>query len=192
MSAPPGSAARREWAFKRTRRRCAAAAGNKLIEAMLENAGQPKLGLIGNGPEYSMFESLLINTALYVESEDGWIFSSPQNTDEGIYHAWKAIEGFCRSAKDAPKNVSLLYDELEAPPYGAKKVIILVLLLSVLLYHNEYVSVYIDETFIPVLGPEHFELLVKKPERFAVKYFEIMEVKVEVLTQVYQIFCDNQ
>ncbi len=162
-------------------------ARNKLIEAMLENAGQPRLGLIGNGPEYSMFESLLINTGLYVESEDGWIFSSPPNTDVGIYHVWKAIEGFCRSAKDAPKNISLLYDELEAPPYGAKKGIIPVLLLSVLLYHNEYVSIYIDGTFIPILGPEHFELLVKKPERFTVKYFEIMGVRAEVFRELGKI-----
>ena len=164
-----------------------AAARNKLIEAMLENAGQPRLGLIGNGPEYSMFESLLINTGLYVESEDGWIFSSPPNTDDGIYHVWKAVEGFCKSAKDAPRNISLLYDELEAPPYGAKKGIIPVLLLSVLLYHNEYVSVYIDGTFIPVLGAEHFELLVKKPERFAVKYFEIMGVRAEVFRELGKI-----
>jgi len=164
-----------------------AAARNKLIEAMLENAGQPRLGLIGNGPEYSMFESLLINTGLYAESEDGWIFSSPPNTDDGIYHVWKAIEGFCRSAKDAQRNISLLYDELEAPPYGAKKGIIPVLFLSVLLYHNEYISVYIDGTFIPLLGTEHFELLVKKPERFAVKYFEILGVRAEVFRELGKI-----
>jgi len=164
-----------------------AAARNKLIEAMLENAGQPRLGFIGNGPEYSMFESLLINTELYAESEDGWIFSNPPNTDDGIYHVWKAIEGFCRSAKDVPRNINLLYDELEAPPYGAKKGIIPILLLSALLYHNEYVSVYIDGTFIPVLGTEHFELLVKKPERFAVKYFEILGVRAEVFRELGKI-----
>ena len=163
------------------------AARNKLIEAMLENAGQPRLGLTGNGPEYSMFQSLLINTGLYAESEDGWIFSNPPKTDDGIYHVWKAIEGFCKSAKDAPRNISLLYDELEAPPYGAKKGIIPVLFLSVLLYHNEYVSVYIDGTFIPVLGTEHFELLVKKAERFAVKYFEILGVRAEVFRELGKI-----
>ena len=114
------------------------------------------------------------------------LFRSP-NTDDGICHVWKAIEGFCRSTKDAPRNISLLYDELEAPPYGAKKGIIPVLLLSVLLYHNEYVSIYIDGTFIPILGTEHFELLVKKPERFAVKYFEILGVRAEVFRELGKI-----
>ena len=51
-----------------------ASARNKLLTAMLENAGQPRLGIVGNGPEYSMFESVLIQTGLYVESEDGWVF----------------------------------------------------------------------------------------------------------------------
>jgi len=38
-------------------------------------------------------------------------------------------------------------------------------LLAVLLQHVNDVSVYRDGTFIPVLGAEHFELLVKDPSR---------------------------
>jgi len=164
-----------------------ASARNKLINAMLENNGQPRLGIVGNGPEYSMFESVLRQTGQYVESEDGWIFSIPPKTNEGVYHIWRAIENFCKSAKIKPKDISLLYDELEAPPYGTKKGIIPVLMLAVLLYHNEYVSVYIDGSFIPVLGPEHLELLVKRPERFAVKYFELSGVRAEIFKELGKI-----
>ena len=137
-------------------------ARNRLLAAMLENAGEPRLGIVGNGPEYSVFESVLIQTGLYVESEEGWLFSRPPKNDDGIYHIWVAIEDFCKGACKGPKNISILYDLLEKPPYGAKQGIIPVLLLSVLIYHSEYVSVYQDGTFIPVIGPEHLELLVKK------------------------------
>ena len=147
-----------------------ASARNKLMAAMLENTGKPKVGIIGNGPEYSMFESVLIQTGLYVESEDGWVFSKPPNSDDGIYHVWLAIEDFCKEACKDPKNICVLYDLLEKPPYGAKQGIIPVLLLSVLMYHNEYVSVYLDGTFVPVLGPEHLELLVKKPDCLSLPY----------------------
>jgi len=169
-----------------------ASARNKLIVAMLENAGQPRLGIVGNGPEYSMFESVLRQTGLYVESEGGWIFSRPPRNNEGIYYIWKAIEDFCREAKSEPRNITYLYDLLEAPPYGVKKGVIPVLLLAVLLYHNEYVSVYIDGSFIPVLGSEHFELLIKKPERFSVKYFEVSGLRAEIFHELGKILSSER
>lgn len=169
-----------------------ATARNKLINAMIENAGEPRLGIVGNGPEYSMFESVLIQTGLYVESDGGWVYSRPPRNNGGIYDAWIAIENFCKSAEIEPKNIGLLYDLLEAPPYGVKKGIIPVLLLSVLLYHNEFLSIYVDGSFIPVLGPEHFELLVKKSERFAVKYFEVSGVRAAIFRELGEILSGNR
>jgi len=169
-----------------------ASARNKLLAAMLENAGQPRIGIVGNGPEYSMFESVLIQTGLYVELEDGWVFSRPPENDDGIYHIWVAIEDFCKGACKEPKNISILYDLLAKPPYGAKQGILPVLLLSVLIYHSEYVSVYQDGTFIPVLGTEHFELLVKKPERFSVKYFEVSGLRAEIFHELGKILSSDR
>ena len=169
-----------------------ASARNKLLTAMLENNGQPRLGIVGNGPEYSMFESVLIQTGLYIKSDDDWIFSRPLNNDEGIYHIWIAIEDFCKGARKEPKRISILYDLLEKPPYGAKQGIIPVLLLSVLMYHNEYVSIYLDGTFVPVLGPEHLELLVKKPERFSVKYFEVSGLRAEIFYELGKVLSSAQ
>jgi len=169
-----------------------ASARNKLLAAMLENSGQPRLGIIGNGPEFSMFESVLIQTGLYVESDDGWIFSRPPKNDEGIYHIWVAIEDFCKEACKEPKSINLLHDLLEKPPYGAKQGIMPVLLLSVLMYHNEYVSVYLDGTFVPVLGSEHLELLVKKPERFSVKYFEVSGLRAEIFHELGKILSSGK
>jgi hypothetical protein len=169
-----------------------ASARNKLLAAMVANAGQPRLGIVGNGPEYSMFESVLIQTGLYVESEDGWVFSRPPENDDGIYHIWVAIEDFCKGASKEPRKINILYDLLEKPPYGAKQGIMPVLLLSVLIYHSEYVSVYQDGTFIPVLGPEHLELIVKKPERFSVKYFEVSGLRAEIFHELGKILSSDR
>jgi hypothetical protein len=159
---------------------------------MLENVGRPRLGIEGSGPEFSMFESVLIKTRLYVETNDCWEFSRPEKNNQGLYHVWVAIEDFCKKACKEPTNISLLYDLLEKPPYGAKKGIIPVLLLSVLIYHSEYVSVYLDGTFIPILGPEHFELLVKKPERFSVKYFEVSGLRTEIFHELGKILISDK
>ena len=169
-----------------------ASARNKLLNAMLENVGQPRLGIEGNGPEYSIFESVLIQTGLYVKSEDGWVFAKPQNKNNGVYYVWMAIEDFCKSTKTVPKKINLLYDLLEDPPYGVKKGIIPVLLLAVLMYHSEDMSVYHDGTFIPILGPEHFELLVKKPDRFSVKYFEVSGLRAEIFHELGKILSSDR
>ena len=69
----------------------------------------------------------------------------------------------------------ILYGQLIAIP---------VLLAAVLLYHVDDVGVYKDETFIPILGAEHFELLVKDASRFAVKYFEIAGLRSQVFKEL--------
>jgi len=164
-----------------------AAARRKLIEAMLENEGQERLGLTGYGPECSMFESLIRQTGLYVEQDGEWTFSTPVK-DCGIDHVWKAIEEFCKSATESPINIEMLYHKLENPPYGVKKGVVPALLLSVLLYHNDDVSVYMDGTFIPVLGPEHFELFARKPGRFSVKHFKISGLRAQIFNELEGIF----
>lgn len=69
----------------------------------------------------------------------------------------------------------ILYGQLIAIP---------VLLAAVLLYHVDDVGVYKDGTFIPILGAEHFELLVKDASRFAVKYFEITGLRSQVFKEL--------
>lgn len=169
-----------------------AAARHKLITAMIVNEGQERLGIVGNGPEYSMFESMLSNTGLYREDLNGWSFCSPPEDNHSISKAWGAIEAFCKSATDKPKNLSRLYEELSKPPYGIKNGPIPVLLLSILQYYSEYISIYLDGNFIPVLGTEHFELFYRKPERFAVKYFNITGLKARLFHELEGIFSINK
>ncbi len=166
------------------------AARRTLIEAMLQNAGQKRLGITGNGPEYSLFESLLRETGIYRKQGGNWCFSPPSK-ESGVYKAWKAIERFCMSATDSPVEITSLYNELEAPPHGVKKGIIPILLLTVLLYHDDSISVYMNGTFIPILGIEHFELFFRKPERFAVKYFRMSGLRAKIFKELEGVLSAN-
>ena len=42
------------------------------------------------------------------------------------------------------------------------------------------------------LGPEHFELLVKKPERFSVKYFEVSGLRAEIFHELGKILSSDR
>lgn len=94
---------------------------------------------------------------------------------------------FCLGATDTPQSIGDLYQTLNAPPYGMKSGTIPVLLAAVLLHYSDEVSVYKEGTFIPVLGPEHFELLVKDPARFAVKHIDVTGVRSQVFRELEAI-----
>ncbi len=132
-----------------------------LIEAMLDRSAIARLGLEGNGPEVSMYLSMLGETGIHRLEEGDRGFYPPLKNE--VLSVWMAIEDFCVQAKEKPQTLDQLYQCLEAPPFGVKFGTIPVLLAAVLLHHVNDVSVYRDGTFIPVLGAEHFELLVKDP-----------------------------
>ncbi|GLV54353.1 hypothetical protein KDH_12010 [Dictyobacter sp. S3.2.2.5] len=159
-----------------------AKARRELLEAMLRNAHLERLGLEGNGPETSIYLSLLNHSGIHRYSDGQWSFAEPK--EPTILGVWKAIEQFCLDARTKPETLDQLYAILEAPPYGMKKGAIPLLLAAVLLYHKDDVSVYQDGTFIPLLGAEHFELLVKQPGRFAVKHFEIAGLRTQVFKEL--------
>ena len=163
-----------------------AKARRELIEALIEHCDQEKLGLEGYGPEVTMYYSLLGETKIHRE-EDGYWDIYPSEQSSGVWTLWQAIDDFCLAAKEKPRTLEELYKTLANPPYGIKQGMIPILIAAVLLYHLDDVGVYQDGTFIPILGVEHFELLLKDPARFAVKSFEIMGLRSQVFKELEAI-----
>ncbi len=163
-----------------------AKARRELIEAMIEFQDQQRLGRTGYGPEVSIYYSLLQETGIHRLDSDEWGFYQPES-DSKIWTLWEAIENFCLDATDKTQTLDLLYRRLEEPPYGVKSGAIPVILAAILLYHVDDVGVYQDGTFIPILGSHHFELLVKDPSRFGVKYFEVVGIRSQVFKELEAI-----
>ncbi|WP_066379592.1 MULTISPECIES: hypothetical protein [unclassified Anabaena] len=166
-------------------------ARRELIQAMLEHQHQEKLALEGYGPEVSMYYSLLQETGIHRQEDDVWDFYPPLEKS-GLNSLWEAVENFCLSATEKSQSFDLLYQHLAVPPYGIKQGAVPVILAAVLLYHADDLGLYQDGTFIPVLGTEHFELLVKYPERFAVKYFAVVGLRAEVFKELETILRNPQ
>ncbi|MCA6573102.1 MAG: hypothetical protein IM536_03480 [Pseudanabaena sp. M34BS1SP1A06MG] len=156
-----------------------------LIQAMLDHSDRPQLGLTGNSPEVSIYTSVLSETKIHRQEDESLGFYAP--TYPPIQPVWEAIENFCLESLEKPRTIDQLYAILDAPPYGVKRGVIPILLAAVWLHHMDDVSVYKDGTFIPVLGSEHFELLVKHPQRFAVKHFEIMGLRSQVFRELENV-----
>ena len=153
---------------------------------MVEHPNEERLALEGYGPEVSMYFSLLKETKIHRE-EDGYWDIYPPAKESLVWTLWEAIETFCLDAKEKPETLDKLYQLLNAPPYGMKEGAIPVLLAAILLHYMDDIGVYKDGTFIPVLGVEHFELLVKDPSRFAVKNFEVIGLRSQVFKELEAI-----
>jgi hypothetical protein len=152
-----------------------------LLKALLENSELERLGLVGYGPETSIYESVLHLTGIHRQENGIWGIHPPIRD---IVPVWSAIVDFCKSASEQSQSLSILYDRLESPPYGMKRGLIPLLLATVLVYYNDEVSIYKDGVFIPVLGDHHFELLVRNPQSFSVRYFEIIGVRSQVFHEL--------
>lgn len=169
-----------------------ARARRELIEALLIDWSKPRLGLSGDGPEVSMYASVLLDTGIHRQTQEdvavsevgspSWMIGPP--TRDSVSAVWSAIETFCLEATSEARSIDQLYAFLEAPPFGTKRGIIPVLLAAVLVYHSDDVSVYRDGTFLPTLGAEQFELLVKHPARFAVKHFTLAGLRLELFREL--------
>lgn len=176
---------RNELINRRTLTSQGARARRELIEAMLQRGNESRLGLKGDGPEVSMYESVLGRSGIHQRVGAGWGFGPPE--EPGLKSAWEAIEEFCIAASSGPRTVEHLIATVEAPPYGIREGAIPVLLAAVLLYHADDISVYREGTFLPVLGVEHFELLVKQPAKFSVKSFALRGFRLDVFRELEQV-----
>lgn len=163
----------------------AARARRELIDALINQTDQERLGIKGDGPEYSMYSAALLRTGIHREIDGEWMVAPP--TDEGVAEAWAAIERFCLEANDSLRSLDELHAILDAPPYGIKRGFVPVLLAAVLLYHADDVTVYRDGTFMPLLGAEQFEVLVKQPSLFAVKHFELKGLGPELFQRIQEV-----
>lgn len=162
-----------------------ARAQREVLAALLTNPHVERLGIDGTGPDYSIYSSLLQNTGIHRVEDGEWVITRPNTT--ALIPLWDAIEEFCVSAKDQIRPIADLYEILQAPPYGVRAGVIPIFLAAVLLYHADDVSVYQDGSFLPAVGPAHFELLVKRPERFAVKYFELSGIRWDVFRELESV-----
>jgi hypothetical protein len=170
-----------------------AAAQRKLIEAAIEFSAFPQLNLEGYGPEVSIYHSVFGITGIHRPSPDGkeqWGFYPPDistTAGKGIAEVWQAAENFCLSVIDSQQSLDLLYRELAQPPYGVRSSIIPLLIIAILMYRIDDVSLYKDGVFVPILIPEHFELLVRDPSRYSVKYIEVVGLRAEVFKELEAI-----
>ena len=147
-----------------------AKARGEIVERLLKYRDNAVEHFSGNGPEVSIFRTL-------TEKKYG----------AGLKPARKAIEDFANKAKEA-KPLGELFSRLSEPPYGIRLGVIPLLLVQYLLDNEETVSLYQDGSFIPEITPELLDILVRRPERFALKKFVVSGLEAEYFEELVKAY----
>jgi hypothetical protein len=152
----------------------AAAARRNLIEAMIERHDHDRLGIEGDPPERSMYESLLASSGIHRREHGTWSFCPPRRrVDRALTAIWKAVEDFLQQADERPRPIAGLFATLGSAPFGLKDGVLPVLLAATLLYYDTEVALYEQGTFVPVLTTAVFERILRSPDLFEAQHCRI-------------------
>jgi hypothetical protein len=148
----------------------AAAAGRRnLIQAMLEHPREERLGIAGYPPERSMYESVLYATGVHVPSALGWRFEPPPvHHPRRLRPLWDRMLERIFTEPPERINVAELLQELRRPPYGITPGVFPVILCAFLQVYADETTLYREGTFLPEPGIADWEVLLRRPELFAV------------------------
>ncbi|MYA68871.1 hypothetical protein F4009_17345 [Candidatus Poribacteria bacterium] len=162
----------------------ATTARKNLIKAMLENGDKKNLGIKSYPPQMSIYCSLLWNTGIHREVEGVWGFHPPKTDDKnGMEQTWKVIEDFLEKCEGERQSIVKLYKCLMAPPLGVRNGPLPILLCAAMLHYKTEIALYENGSFIPDWSMPVFERLLKVPQQFELKRFQIAGIRADLLTQ---------
>jgi len=161
---------RNELIARRVLSSAAAAARRVLIEKMLTAGDKPLLGIEGYPPERSMYESVLGATGLHREDASGaWAFRPPfEKGDVNLWPVWQRLNEIVFQTQPEPQPLDAVFRALADPPYGVMDGLHPVLLCAFMMAHSDETTLYREGTFIPEPSVADYEVLMRRPELFAI------------------------
>lgn len=161
---------RNELIVRRTLSTAAAAARRNLIEAMLKSESKPLLGIEGFPPERSIYQSVLHATGIHRMRDDGtWHFSAPsKSATHNIAPSWRHVCEFVFDRQPEPIPLDVLFSELAGPPWGILDGLHPILLCAFMMVYPNETTLYKEQVFLPEISIADFELMLRRPELFAI------------------------
>lgn len=166
-------------------------ARKKLIDALLNNWHSKDLGLAENKfpPEKSIYLSLLLNTGIHKNRNNVYYLDPP--TDENFKVLWQDCEKFLRTASHARKSINELVNILSKEPYKLKKGFLDFWIPVFMIIKKDEYALYLDESFIPELSINIFDLINKTPRNFYIKSFAVDGIRLEIFNKYRELINKN-
>lgn len=152
-----------------------------LIEALANHPGEDLCGMNkGYGPERAMFDALI---GFHRLQKTGHGLTLPGASSD-LAPVYVCIDEFFRGAQQTKRQISVLWEQLKAPPFGLKDGPVPVLLAHYLLLHDDQAGLYEDGYFVPGVDTAVIERLAKNPESFHCSSFALEGLRMSYVRQL--------
>jgi hypothetical protein len=159
----------------------AAAARNKLMQAMLDRPQVPGLEIQKYPPEKAIYRSIFERGRLHTIVDGSWGFVAPGGDCAlALASVWNALDQFFEATEAGRRTVAELQELLHRPPFGLKHGVFPVILLHYYLVNGHELALYEDDLYVPSLSFEHIERLLRRPEAFSFQRFRIEGVRASL------------
>jgi len=167
-------------------------ARKKLVEQLVVNHTQKDLGFEPDKfpPEKSIYLALLKQTGIHQENLYGAFLTVP--VEDSFRELWKASQFFLDNTKSGKRNITELIDKLSKRPFKIKKGLLDFWLPVYLFIKRDDFALFGENGYIPNLTHEVLELLVKEPQLYAVKSFDVEGVKLDLFNRYRELLSQTQ
>ena len=163
----------------------------KLLTAMLSNSHIRDFGINTNGPEKSIYLSVLHETCIHRSVGGKYEFVRPK--DQGLGLLWDEWDELIQNTRDDNDRISVrgLIELACEKPYGLKKGLAHLLAIikvfsdlgQVSVYHRRHMEQ--DFMYLAKIEKDTIELLTKRPENFEVKFVD-SKIHQSLFSELYQ------
>jgi hypothetical protein len=165
----------------------------KLVLGILERAGLADLGLPETTPDASMFRTLLVETGIYRENENGlWGFAGHKAEsikDKNLRHVWQIIGGFVSEpCEEGPKCLEGLKDRLMEAPIGLRDGVFPILLAAGVKSFGGMTIIRKNGALLEDVLPTNLEDMNKSPESYFFDPVALDKIQAQVLADFAEVF----
>lgn len=167
-------------------------ARRKLLDQLFNNWNREGLNFVENRypPEKTIYLSLIKYTGIHTKIDNGFILGAP--TDKSFLKLWNISENFLAESMESKRNLNDLIEILLKKPLKLKKGLIdFWLPIWLFIKRNDY-ALFKQNTFIPELSVETTDLILKKPNDYFIKKFDLGGIKLELFNKYRDLINRNK
>jgi len=165
----------------------------KLISGILEKTGDPSFGLDGFRPDTSMLRTLLVQTGIYREASNNWMFVGPEEiVDDNLKEVWSRFRILLNIPSNQPKDLSGFFKGLSKSPIGLREGVFPVFFASALIAFGKAITLINDGTYVTDILPSTIESICINPDSFDLYVHDFKSKDIQYLHSVTKIFSTDE
>jgi hypothetical protein len=161
------------------------------LRALVDSWDKPDLGFAIDKfpPEKTIYLTLLKEQGISLYADE-INFTTQVSRKSTFKHLWKYSNEFLTSAKKTKRKISEFSGPLTRKPFKLKQGLIDFWLPSFLFIKRDDFALFSENGYIPYITEEVLELIIKYPEDYEIKAFDIEGVKLDIFNS-YRVFLNQ-